>query len=114
LNSAARRYSERKGLIRAPELESIIQLLTELGFNLFHPALIQRTTDGSLAVLAGLKEFQEHLGGDLSVSLLDGIGKNVEVGEISENLMLECITWLEQRCAPESVSAAPIDARGSS
>ena len=46
-----------------------------------------RRADGSLAILEGLREFREHLGGELTVTLLAGIGRGVEVHEIDEARM---------------------------
>ena len=73
--------------------------MEHLGFDLWHAALEQRSTDGQLAVLAGLAEFREHLGGELTITLLAGIGTGVEMHEMDEGLILEAIEWLRQRGA---------------
>ena len=77
--------------------ERICALLEHLGFRLWHPAFETRLADGSLAIFGGLREFREHLGGELTVTLLAGIGQGVEVHEIDEALMLEAIAWLKAR-----------------
>ena len=56
-----------------------------------------RGPDGSLAVLEGLREFREHLGGDLTVTLLKDIGSGIEVHAIDEAGMLAAIDWLKER-----------------
>ncbi len=90
------RYSVRRGLLAAGEDERVCCLLEHLGFRLWHPALDKGGPDGP-AVLAGLQEFREHLGGDLTITLLSEIGVGVEVHEIDVALMTECIAWLKQR-----------------
>ena len=47
----------------------------DLGFDLRHDALRSRDDGGRLAVLRGLREFQEHLGGEPTVTLLAAIGR---------------------------------------
>ena len=46
-------------------LERLCGLLESLGLSLYHPALTAES-GGKLAVLAGLQEFREHLGGEPS------------------------------------------------
>jgi len=91
------RYSVLAGLLEAGEEERIVGLLEHLGFRLWHPALETTGSDGTVAVMKGLRDFQEHLGGELTVTLLDDIGVGIEVHEIKEAMMLEAITWLKSR-----------------
>jgi 3-dehydroquinate synthase len=91
------RYSVLAGLLPAGQDERICALLEHLGFRLWHPALEARRPDGSLAVLEGLREFREHLGGELTVTLLADIGRGLEVHEIDEARMLAAMAWLKQR-----------------
>lgn len=91
------RYSVLAGLLGEGEEIRICSLLEHLGFRLWHPALETTANDGTVAVLKGLRDFQEHLGGELTVTLLDGIGVGVEVHEIDEAKMLEAIGWLKSR-----------------
>jgi 3-dehydroquinate synthase len=90
------RYAERTGLLPASELERIAALLARLGLPLHHPAL-QTESGGRLAVLRGLEEFREHLGGALSVTLLAGIGRGREVHEIDAAIVERAIGWLSER-----------------
>ncbi|HEX5079389.1 MAG TPA: 3-dehydroquinate synthase [Geminicoccaceae bacterium] len=91
------RYSVLAGLLAPGDEERICALLEFLGFRLWHPALDSRRPQGDLAVIEGLREFQEHLGGELTVTLLAEIGRGVEVHAIEEALVLEAIAWLRQR-----------------
>ena len=52
---------------------------------------------GNLEVLQGLREFREHLGGTLHITLLRNIGDGVEVNEMDEALVLQSIHWLRDR-----------------
>jgi 3-dehydroquinate synthase len=91
------RYSVTAGLLGEGEEVRICTLLEHLGFRLWHPALETRRPDGSLAVLEGIREFREHLGGELTITLLEGIGTGLEVHAIDEAAMIEAIAWLKAR-----------------
>ena len=54
-------------------------LLERLGFQLWHAACDARGPDGRLLLLEGLEEFREHLGGELTITLLREVGVGVEV-----------------------------------
>ncbi len=90
------RYAERTGLLGAATLERICSLLEKLGLPLYHPAL-SLEQGGKLAVLAGLQEFREHLGGRLSITLLRDVGSSVEVSDIDEREVASAISWLRER-----------------
>ncbi|MGN6617008.1 MAG: 3-dehydroquinate synthase [Ilyomonas sp.] len=62
----------------------IIQLMLRLGFNITHP-LMQVENDSP--IIAGLQEFQEHLGGRLTIMLLKDIGVGEEVHSIDIALL---------------------------
>ncbi|MDH3451351.1 MAG: 3-dehydroquinate synthase, partial [Gammaproteobacteria bacterium] len=70
-----------------------------LGFKLWHSVLENRDAEGRYGVLQGLQDFREHLGGELTVTLLDEIGTGIEVHEMDEELVAEAITWLKSRHA---------------
>ncbi len=91
------RYSVLAGLLPAGEEERVCALLDYLGFDLWHPALQTPAADGTPQVLDGLREFQEHLGGELTVTLLADIGTGVEVHRIDHSLMHQAMDWLKQR-----------------
>jgi 3-dehydroquinate synthase len=50
-----------------------------------------------LSVLAGLEEFREHLGGELTITLLREIGQGIEVHEMNRAKIVEAIHELRQR-----------------
>jgi 3-dehydroquinate synthase len=85
-------YSARIGLLSNPSAERVLGLIQKLGFALFDPLMAQ--SDGA-ALLAGLEEFREHLGGELTITLLRGIGQGEEVHAIDFELMRECLLELQ-------------------
>lgn len=91
------RYSVRKGMLAEGNDERVCGLLERLGFRLWHPALEAPAGEDTLAVLAGLREFREHLGGELTITLLTGIGAGHEVHEMDEAVIRDSIDWLKQR-----------------
>jgi 3-dehydroquinate synthase len=92
------RYSVEAGLLDDASLTRIDRLLGALGLPRFHAALDQGA-GGRPAVLAGLDEFREHLGGDLTITLLRGIGQAIDVHQIDEALLARALTWM-RRPAP--------------
>jgi 3-dehydroquinate synthase len=90
-------YSAKKGFLDAESAERILVLLESLGFDLFAHDLLRVGADGGLSVLGGLEEFREHLGGQLTVTLLRGIGRGFEVHEMHYGRVIEAIHDLEQR-----------------
>jgi len=94
------RYSVLSGNLAAGEDERICVLLEHLGFRLWHPVLDKRTPNGGSAVLKGLRDFREHLGGELTITLLSGIGVGVEVHQMDEEMIRQAIDWLKAREAP--------------
>jgi 3-dehydroquinate synthase len=93
-------YSTMAGLLPRTSLEPIVRTLESIGFQLWDEALEAPGEQNRLAILDGLTEFREHLGGELTVTLLEGIGKGVEVHEMREELILEALETL--RCRAEA------------
>jgi 3-dehydroquinate synthase len=91
------RYSVLSGRLASGEDDRVADLLERLGFVLWHDKLRQCDSRERPLVLKGLADFQEHLGGELTVTLLAGIGRGVEVHEMDEKIIGQSIDWLEQR-----------------
>jgi 3-dehydroquinate synthase len=92
-------YSARKGLLPFEAADRALALIQRLGFSLFDPLMMQTGPGGNFLLLDGLEEFREHLGGELTITLLRDIGRGEEVHEIDAALMRECILELEKRSA---------------
>ncbi len=89
-------YANLAGMLGDNDLQIILDVLDALGFPLYTPALSDRTTSGELAIVQGLHEFREHLGGRLTIMLLEKIGKGVEVHQVNPQLVAEAIGVLEK------------------
>jgi len=88
-------YSVLKGLLPAGDDERVCFLLEHLGFRLWHPALLMEDRSGELEILKGLVDFREHLGGELTITLLEAIGQGIEVHEIDDELVRQSMDWLK-------------------
>lgn len=78
-------YSCLSGRLPEVDYNRIVNVLKTLGFSLFHPLM---NVDGETSpIIMGLQEFQEHLGGQLTIMLLSAIGKGEEVHEINTDLL---------------------------
>ncbi len=86
-------YSKMVGLLPQDRADAIVRLLLDLGFDL-SPACLLSRTQGALDVLKGLREFQEHIGGQLTITLLADIGRGIDVHEIDEDKMSEAILFV--------------------
>ena len=91
------RYSVLSGLLAEGEEVRVAALLEHLGLRLWHPALVRSGAGGAPAILTGLREFREHLGGELTVTLLARIGEGVEVHAMDHALVMQSIDWLRAR-----------------
>jgi 3-dehydroquinate synthase len=90
-------YSRNAGHLASGDAERILALLRKLRFNLFAPELSQKDQVGELIILNGLSEFQQHLGGQLAITLLREIGRGFEVHEISKAGVRKAIDDLRER-----------------
>lgn len=83
-------FSER---LTEAEAHTVIKVLKSLGFSITHP--LMEIADENSPVLKGLHEFREHLGGQLTIMLLEAIGKGVEVHELDFLLLRKASQWLK-------------------
>jgi 3-dehydroquinate synthase len=97
-------YSCLAGNLPETDWRRIIDLLLELRVPVWSPALggHLETPDRPPAVLRGLAEFREHLGGRLTIMLLSGIGQAFDAHEIDTGGMIRCIEILQQVAAAGS------------
>ena len=86
-------YSFLSGRLPEEAARRIIHLLQTLGFAITHP-LMQIENEES-PVLKGLQEFREHLGGQLTIMLLNGIGRGEEVHSLDVQLLQKASDWLK-------------------
>ena len=99
------RYCVEAGLLSEADAAQIHALIEQLGLPLWDVALEQRGPRG-LEVVQGLEEFREHLGGELTVTLLEGIGRGREVHAMDLTLLHSSLRWLRERAAGRSGAPA--------
>lgn len=87
-------YSHLRGWLDKESMLAVIQLINDLGFPVSHPLMEIENADSPL--IQGLHEFQEHLGGKLTIMLLTAIGKGEEVNELDIQLLQQASQWLKQ------------------
>lgn len=87
-------YSKQLGWITEEEVDRILTTLRTLGFSLYHPML---DANDSAGVLKGLTEFREHLGGQLTIMLLNRIGNGLEVHEMDTDRIRQAIATLKKQ-----------------
>ena len=92
-------YSFQQGLISEIQLHRILATLEGIGFQLYHPAL------SWFDIGKALREFQEHLGGVLSIPLLSGIGNRIEAHDIDLETYRSCVATLGARVGKKSAQA---------
>jgi len=90
-------YSHLTGRLPEAHWRRVIEVFEALHLPIWHRDMTTPGTSGRPAVLAGLEEFREHLGGRLTIMLLERIGSGFEVHELDEALLLEASDLLRRR-----------------
>ncbi len=96
-------YSYYNQMIDESDLLQIFTLIDDLGLPLYVPAL------AALDIDAALDEFREHLGGELAITLLTGIGSKKEVSSIDTALMKRCVEHLRLQDKSKGIGVNHID-----
>ena len=92
-------YAAAAGYLEPECVERVLTLLHRVGLALWDESLMERDEDGQLVILGGLREFREHLGGCLHVTLISGMGRSFEVTQMDDQLVVGAIHRLERRDA---------------
>lgn len=85
-------YSQLAGLCTSDVVARVFRVFETLGLSLWDDALQDESQ-----ILEGLGQFREHLGGELTITLLTDVGRSVDVNQVSEPLVHEAIDRLRQR-----------------
>ena len=88
-------YSFLSGKITEEDITRIVNLMTTIGFDITHPQMMIK--DENSALIAGMNEFREHLGGKLTIMLLQSIGKGEEVNELDIELLKRSSDWINKK-----------------
>jgi 3-dehydroquinate synthase len=86
-------YSYLQQLLPYSQWQQILTTLTSLGFNLYIPELAGKKPD---SLFQGLEEFREHLGGELTLTLLKQIGRGIEVHQVDISLYEQAVRELKK------------------
>ena len=84
-------YANFMGWLCDADHQRILECLNRMGFKLHH-----RVTKQANTLLGGLDEFQEHLGGKLTIPSISRIGETFDIFEIDTNQMLAAISYLKR------------------
>ena len=84
-------YANFMGWLSDVDHRRILKCLDGTGFNLYH-----RSMQHGKTLLGGLDEFQEHLGGRLTIPSISKVGRAFDIFEIDTNQMLAAISYLER------------------
>ena len=87
-------YSFLSGRITEKDITRILDLMTALGFDITHPQM--KIEDENSPLIAGMNEFREHLGGKLTIMLLNAIGKGEEVHVLDIELLKKSSEWINK------------------
>ena len=88
-------YARRCGLLAASDCARILELIRAIGFALYDAELDRVDERGELTVLRGLEDFREHLGGELTITLITGIGSRIEVHEMDPAVVRDSLIELK-------------------
>jgi 3-dehydroquinate synthase len=103
-------YSYLTGSLPRADWRRIVGLFEALELPIWHAEMATPGSGGRPAVLAGLEEFREHLGGRLTIMLLERIGSGFEVHELDEPVLLEASDLLRRRVEGGDLSWQPMPA----
>jgi len=90
-------YAAKIGLLPEADAERVLKVVEGLGLPLWHEALELRDPSGKRRVFKGLEEFREHLGGELTVLLLEKLGTGIDAHEMDEAVWEACAEELKER-----------------
>ncbi len=89
-------YAQLCGLITETELHQILDVMKKIGFDL---AIPMNTPEEIDILLKGIEEFREHLGGQLTITLLSGLGIKHDVHTIDMKRMKDAVMKLNHQMA---------------
>ena len=95
-------YAQRIGLVEAPLVDRTLRLLLDLGL----PITCSQLRDVN-CLLKGLEEFREHLGGQLTITMVRGLARPVDLHEIDHATMTEAISELLLRAEELQPDGSP-------
>ena len=86
-------YSMKKKLITEECFENILTGLSNSGLPVWDKFFDHK--DCNTVISRGLDEFREHLGGKLTITLPNPLGKKIEVHKMDKNLIMSAVNYLK-------------------
>lgn len=93
-------YACMMGMIPREVMMQVIHLMENIGFDLMIPFQADNEIQN---LLEGIEEFREHLGGELTITLISGIGRKYDVHEIDLETMKNAVQELNKACTTNVV-----------
>ena len=72
-------YAVEIGRLTASDADQVLDILATVGFRLWDEVLDLKDAEGQRLVYVGLEQFREHLGGQLTLAMPDGLGRQREI-----------------------------------
>jgi 3-dehydroquinate synthase len=90
--------AEQLGFITTAERDRVHKAMASCGMPLWHSILAKRsTTTGNLMVADGIEEFRQHLGGRLTLTMPNGLGKKIEIHEMDPKRVEKAVEFMQNR-----------------
>ncbi|WP_424001542.1 3-dehydroquinate synthase [Maribacter sp. IgM3_T14_3] len=89
-------YAQLTGLISEVDLQHILDVMIAIGFDLSLPV---ESAVEIQSLLDGIEEFREHLGGQLTITLISDLGVKHDVHTIDMELMAQAVSKLNHQFA---------------
>jgi 3-dehydroquinate synthase len=83
--------AETLKLIAFEEIDSILKAMQTATLPIWSNLLNQREE-----LIEGLREFQEHIGGDLTLTMPQGLGKLIEINKLPTDIINQAINKLKK------------------
>ncbi len=90
-------YAAGCGLLTETQRDEILEAMRSVGLPLWDRSAETQAPTGGPALLRGLEEFREHLGGRLTLTLPRGIGDAVEIHRMHPSTLLDALFYLRSR-----------------
>ncbi len=86
-------YAHLVGLINETDLNRVVRVFQNIGFDLRFPLASEKEVN---ELLNGIEEFREHLGGELTITLISDIGVKHDVHEIDRQTMKKALDLVNE------------------
>jgi len=100
-------YSANIEMLDTATCERILSLMERIGFVLWSEFLDAHDVATQPVILQGLEEFREHLGGELTITLVPEIGSKLEVHSMDEAAVLSAVAQLKSRAGRMAIACDP-------